>query len=224
MDQRERNTDHEEAIRAALDDLKATFWVAMPCEVVSVNLVEGSQTLVCQPQVQVKVRNLDGTMTWTSLPLLTDVLIVFPQGGPFVVTFPIVAGDEVLVVISDRCVDSWATQQSQNGPTIPAEIRFHDLSDGFAIPGIRSQARPLGTSPSSTDVQIRSVDGTTLIGISPAGLITLKAPGGVVIDGDLQVNGATIGTGEGTFNSIPVSTHLHGGVTGGGSNTGVPIP
>lgn len=222
MDQRERNTDQEELLRALVDDMKSTFWVAMPCEVLSVDLSAGHQTISCQPQIKAKVRQPDGTITWVELPVLLDVVLQFPQGGQFILTMPVAVGDEVLVIIADRCIDSWWSQTSQSGPTIPPELRFHDLSDGFAIPGIRSKARPLGQAPSASDAQLRTVDGTALIGLSSAGAVSIVAPGGVTIDGDVTVTGQVIGKKEGTFNSIPVSTHLHTGVTSGGSNTGTP--
>jgi len=42
------------------------------------------------------------------------------------------------------------------------------------------------------------------------------------INGDVTVNGNVTATGEVQGNGIDLSTHVHGGVSSGGSNTGVP--
>jgi hypothetical protein len=46
---------------------------------------------------------------------------------------------------------------------------------------------------------------------------------GITIDGNVNVTGTVIASGEGTFNGIKVSAHVHTGVTSGGSNTGPAI-
>ncbi len=44
----------------------------------------------------------------------------------------------------------------------------------------------------------------------------------VTMDGNIQVTGAVQATGDGTFNGIQVSQHVHGGVTTGSSTTAIP--
>ena len=62
--------------------------------------------------------------------------VVFPGGGGFALTFPVAAGDECLVVFASRCIDAW---WQSGGVGEPMEPRMHDLSDGFALIGVRSQ-------------------------------------------------------------------------------------
>ena len=60
--------------------------------------------------VQVAIRermNEDGVENWVEIPLLLDVPIVFPRAGGYCLTLPITAGDEVLVVYGDNCIDAW---------------------------------------------------------------------------------------------------------------------
>ncbi|MGC8050122.1 Gp138 family membrane-puncturing spike protein, partial [Salmonella enterica] len=74
-------------------------------------------------------------------------------------TFPVAQGDECLVVFASRCIDSW---WQSGGIQEQAELRMHDLSDGFAILGFRSQPRAL-SNISTTSAQLRSDDGATFI-------------------------------------------------------------
>ncbi len=92
-------------------------------------------------------------------------------------TFPIAEGDEVLVVFTSRCFDAW--WQLGTPPRQQAEFRMHDLSDGFAIPGPRSQPRVL-TNISTTGVQLRDDEGETYVDITD-GTITLVAPTSVIV-------------------------------------------
>lgn len=218
MDQRERNTDMDEVIRTAMDALRASLWTAMPCLVEEYD--DTKLTMTCQPTIKVSLRNSDGTFSWVPPPLLRDVPVVFPSGGGYAITWPLNQGDEVLVVFASRCIDGW---WANGGVQLPSELRFNDLSDGFALPGPRSVPRSLA-GVSATSLQIRSDDGNAYLELSPGGVVNIKAPGGVNIEGDVVITGTAVASGEGTFNSIPVSTHLHGGVSVGGSNTGVPIP
>jgi hypothetical protein len=83
---------------------------------------------------------------------------------------------------------------------------------------------------SNTTAQFRTVDSSTFVEIAGGGVVNIVAPGGlnisgpVNITGDVNVTGEVTASEEGTFNSIPVSTHLHGGVQPGSGDTGVPVP
>ncbi len=165
MDRRQLLNDSEEAMRLVLDGRQSTLWTAMPGIVTAVNLAK--MTLSVQPAIQGTVFNEDGTSTAVNLPLLLDVPICFPNAGGFVLTFPIAVNDEVLVVFASRCIDAW---WQTGGIQRPMEARLHDLSDGFAIPGPRSQPNVVG-SISSTDVELRNAAGTVYLSITSSGKI-----------------------------------------------------
>ena len=124
MDRRERLDDPEESLRMALESYASQLWTALPASVVSVNLE--SQTVSVQPTIQGSVSDPSGNVRLVNLPVLVDVPLVWPRAGGFALTFPIAAGDEVLVVFSCRCIDSW---WQSGGIGAPAEARMHDLSD-----------------------------------------------------------------------------------------------
>lgn len=200
------------AIRVAMAGNQAGLWTAMPAIVESVDLA--AMTITAQPAIQGVIRDFDGSERFINLPLLLDVPICYPSAGGFSLTLPIAQGDEVLVVFSSRCIDSW---WQQGGIGMPMEARMHDLSDGFAIPGPKSQPNVIG-GISADNAQLRSDDGSVYIEITPDGKINLVAPSGVKVTGDVVV------TGEVTANGIPLSIHVHPGVAPGSGTTGAPIP
>lgn len=223
MDRNSLLNDTETAHRYGLDGRQAQIWTAMPGIVESVDL--DAMTIEVQLAIQGITTNADGTESHVNLPLLVDVPICFPSAGGFTLTLPIAAGDEVLVMIASRCIDAW---WQNGGVGVPMEARMHDLSDGFAVPGPRSQPRVV-PAISSVNAQLRSDAGDVYVEITPSGKINLVAPAGVKITGDLEVTGdvaatnvnATVGVMAGV---IPLTTHKHTGVTPGPGTTGVPIP
>lgn len=152
-----------------LDGRQASIWTAMPGIVQSVNLTK--MTCVVQLAIQGRYEDANSNINWVNIGVLQDVPIVFPSAGGFTITFPIAVNDEVLVVFASRCIDFW--WQNGGHANKPAEYRMHDLSDGFAIPGPRSQPRVL-TSVNTTDIQIRNDAGTVYLSIGIDGKIGFK--------------------------------------------------
>lgn len=236
--------DAEEAQRLVLDGRQATIWTAIPGIVQSVNF--SAMTVEVQPSIQGTIENENGTIQSVNLPLLVDVPIVFPSAGGFTITFPIVVGDEVLVVFSSRCIDAW---WQSGGIQRPMEARMHDLSDGFAIPGPRSQPRVV-PGISNSAMQIRNDAGTSYIEIDDDGKINLVSPsevnltapivkvtGGLIIDGtvtgvgmspviniesDINITGSIDASGDVVASGISLNSHTH--PQSGGGNTGAPNP
>lgn len=213
-DRRSLINDQEEAIRLAIEGHQAKMWTAIPCIVQSVNFTQ--MTLQAQPAIQGQISLDDGTTQFVNLPLVVDVPICFPSAGGFALTLPIHLGDEVLVLFASRCIDSW---WQSGGIGLPAEMRMHDLSDGFAIPGPKSLPNVM-PSISPTNAQLRNTAGTTYLEITPTGVINLVAPLGVHVTGNLTVSGEVFAGAT----LIPLSAHIHTGVTTGSGSTGVPVP
>jgi len=210
MDLRERFDDPVEATRAAMDGRQAQIQTSMPGIIQSYD--PERQTCTVQPAIKGRVEAPDGTVTSVALPLLVDVPVIFPSGGGCILTFPIEPGDECEVRFASRCIDAW---WQSGGVQEPLSTRMHDLSDGFAYVGPRSQARKL-TDVSTTETQLRSDDGSVCLGLNPvAKTLTVKAPGGVVYDTPLFHC-----TGDITAGNISLEHHEHSDPQGG--NTGGP--
>lgn len=204
--------DDEEAQRIALESLQVGIWTAIPGIVQSVDF--SNMTCEVQPALQTIVVNQNGVASAVNMPLLLDVPILFPRGGNFMLTAPLAAGDEVLVVFSSRCIDAWW----QNGDIQQAmEARMHDLSDGFAIPGpfsvpeipegavsttrleLRNKARDVYFGVGSkfsmvnedTDLKALLTDLTNAVKSFMSTMAALTPPGDPVVNATLQVPGAT---------------------------------
>jgi len=244
MDPKERLKNLSELLVAAMQGWQADMWSAMPGIIQSVNWLQ--QTAVVQLSIQIDVRNIQtGVVTSQTISPLLDCPLYFPHGGSMSITFPVVAGDECLVVFASRCIDGWW----QNGGIQPqALFRMHDLSDGFVFAGFRSNKNVL-SGISQTTLQIRSADGTNVVEVDPVDMkvnlsagtrINMTAPtvkviGNLIVDGGLNVSE------EATFlDSIEVTggietdtlsvggtdylAHEHTGVSTGSHNTGGVAP
>jgi hypothetical protein len=238
VDPRERTRDRQVAVQAALDGRQAQIWTCLPGIIQSVDF--SKMTCSAQPTIQGQFRNQQGQWQNVNMPVCVDCPLVFPGGGPFLMTFPLAAGDEVLIYFSSRCIDGW-WQSGQVSPQ--AQIRMHDLSDGFIAPKLYSMAKIPG-GVSTTAAQLRTFDGTAHIELAPGGIVNVLAPGGMNVTGNLTVAGAVnfggeageatitgnislagslTATGEVTAIGIPLSTHVTSGVTPGTGDSGPPI-
>lgn len=108
-------------------------------------------------------------------PVLVQCPVMFLTGGTSFLTFPVSAGDSCLVLFNDRDIDAWYSTGSNVQPN---SQRGHNLSDGFAIVGVRNLANKV-SSYSTTDVELRY--GTAKVAVKQNGnLDLLSANGGKV--------------------------------------------
>lgn len=236
MKREERLNDIETSLQLMLSGTQAKLWTAMPGVVSEVNL--GDQTLSVQPAIQGVITSKDGTQTTVNLPLLVDVPIVWPRAGGFSLTFPIQAGDEVLVVFSSRCIDTW---WENGGVGVQAEARMHDLSDGFAILAPTSQPKKI-SGVSTDSVQLRNDNGDAYVEINTSGNVRIvsgsevdiSAPNvninctdaDVTASGDAKINGDTVEVIGSTQIDLTAPNIIVTGsmdITGGVSIDGIPF-
>nr|DAN20218.1 MAG TPA: baseplate component [Caudoviricetes sp.] len=191
------------------DQIARSLWTAIPGIVESVDYQE--QTVAVQPTIREKV-NLEGEYQWVELPKLIHVPFFIYSGGGYTITMPIQPGDECLVVFADMCIDAW---WQSGGIQNQIDRRRHDLSDGFAICGFKSQPNTVpGYSGSS--VQIKS-GGHTIFDIT-ASKVTINAD--VTINGSQVVSNNHKVGGTLTAGGINMNSHTHRGDSGG--STGGP--
>lgn len=189
MLRQERLDSPHDMLLQAFEGLQSGLWTAMPGVIQAFDPV--AMTCTVQPSIMVKVQKQDYSEEWVNLPLLIHVPVIFPSAGACSITFPVKNGDEVLVVFASRCIDAW--WQSGGVDNQQVEFRMHDLSDGFAIPGPRSQPRVIG-SVSTTELQIRSDDGQAVIAINPTSHdIRINTTSKVTVNTTGEVR-ATVGT------------------------------
>lgn len=235
----------QQAMKVLSDTIFSMLRVSLP------GIIESFDPIACtctvQPALKGQTADELGNMKSAPLPLLVDVPVIFPRGGGCTITFPVKAGDECLVVFSDRCIDFW---WQSGGVQETVDPRQHDLSDAFAIVGPQSQANVI-SNISSTTLQMRTDDGAAYIELDPnSHAINLVAPGGVnvttplakfsqavTISGLLTWAGGMVGSiasgtaakitgaiqflGTLTSNGKDISDqHTHNGVQTGSGNSG----
>lgn len=198
--------------RRERSDFFRTLRVAVPGVVTEVNY--SAQTVSVQPTIREKIE-MDGTYQWVELPILINVPFFVYSGGGYCITLPVSPGDECLVIFADSCIDAW---WQSGGVQNQVERRRHDLSDGMAIVGFRSQVHTV-PGYSGDSVQVRTEDGGTFIDLKP---------GQVTINADVQINGNVTTSANCTIADtlrvagINMNTHVHDGVKTGGGSTGGP--
>lgn len=164
-----------------------------------------NQTAVVEPAIEKFFRG----QGFKPLPPLMDVPVQFPRGGGFVLTFPVAAGDECLLVFAERAIDHWHELGAEAGGQFksrpPSDYRMHSLSDAFAIVGVSSVPHAIQDFNASA-VELRSLDGAAKVQIDGGGSILVKST-----SGDVTVqSGGTI-----KLNASQAATYLTDGVLTG---------
>ncbi|HBC8135991.1 TPA: hypothetical protein KE125_002059 [Escherichia coli] len=207
---RAQDGNESQTLEAHRHAIFGSLRVALPGIIQSFDPV--TVTCTVQPAIYGQRLGDDGALVSEEIPILPDVPVVFPRGGGCTLTFPVKAGDECLLVFSDRCIDFW---WQSGGVQEPVDPRQHDLSDAFAIVGPQSQAQKI-SSISTSAVELRSDDGGTKLSLNPStGSITGTAPGGFNLNGLKILPDGRLQLVDGSM----VDKHTHGGVESGGSNT-----
>ncbi|ASN17760.1 translation initiation factor IF-2 [Pantoea ananatis] len=205
----------EQAMKVLSNTIFSMLRVSMP------GIIESFDPIACTCSVQpaLKGQGADalGNMKSAPLPVLVDVPVIFPRGGGCTITFPVKAGDECLVVFSDRCIDFW---WQNGGVQEPVDPRQHDLSDAFAFVGPQSQAQKI-SGISTTSVQVRTDDGSSFIELMQGGNVNITTQL-LTVNGNVQVNGTVTSTGDQVAKGISQTGHVHSGVQSGSSQTGGP--
>ena len=174
----DRTRDQVEQMRRILGTFGADLRVACPGIIKSVDF----KRQTCEVQLAIRERmNNEGDLKDVDVPILPDVPFLIYSGGGYCVTLPIQPGDDCLVVFGDCCMDAW---WQNGGVQNQIEKRRHDLSDGFAIVGFRSQPAVV-TGYSPTTAQFRNKSGDAYIEIDGSN-INIKA------SGNITINGATV--------------------------------
>jgi len=133
----------------------------------------------------VKRISIDGELV--TMPVITNVPVIWPRSGKAMIHFPLVRGDSVLLVFCERSVDLWL----KNGGTAdPSDPRWFDLTDAVAIPGLF----PFSEKSLATDNEtVQFIFGDALIKMKDDGEITVNDTSiKVGSDGAIDIQDGTI--------------------------------
>ncbi len=95
-------------------------------------------------------------------PVLMDLPVLILSGGTGMVTMPIDAGDQCLILFNDRDIDNWYSG-ANSGPVNSG--RLHALSDGIALIGLFPSNKNIASYDTS---RVRVQNGTTYVGVGTA--------------------------------------------------------
>lgn len=93
-------------------------------------------------QILFKRQLPDGTAV--SYPLLLDCPVFTLQGGGGFLQMPVAAGDQCIILFSDRNIDNWYQTGTQS---VPPSTRMHDMSDAIALVGVDPLSSSLPVYP-----------------------------------------------------------------------------
>lgn len=137
-------------IRSHLDNLQTQLFTQLPAVVTDVSQYQSQNIVSVKPVIDFMFS--DGQVS--ECPEIFNVPVINPSAGGGLLSFPIQAGDTVLVEFSMRSIETWleGSGESVTEPT----MRTHDMSDGMAIIGLYTKSSHL--QPDPKDVVLKFKD------------------------------------------------------------------
>lgn len=129
-----------ELLSKAGEKATSDMYTAIPAVVVSV--VNGFEGLLINAKPKLLVRDRSGEVSERSTIL--NVPVQMPSTKRSAITYPVAAGDDVLLIFSMQGIDSWK-RHNERTSVEPLDFRKYSMRDCFAITGIF----PVGNSVNS---------------------------------------------------------------------------
>lgn len=191
----------ESLTRDALSDM----FTMLPGRVVSYNA--SRQSVDVQPEPKRAYVDEAGERQVENYPVVTEVPVGFPGAGGVRLTWPLAAGDVVMLLFASTSLDRWL---SVAGNPDPADERRNSITDAVAIPGLHSFASVPTSAPTDASVWHSNVE------------IRLGSPDA----NDPVARKSDLDTVVSKLNSLisKFGAHVHGGVTTGGGFSGTTAP
>lgn len=213
-----------EVLDVAMASGAASHHTQLPARVEEYN--PERQVVRVQPMVGHIRTDSDGIEHEVLYPPIVEVPVAWPGAGGARLTFPLAAGDQGMLVFSDRSLDEWKVNRGTQ-PVVPKDPRNHALQDAVFLPGLRSPSNPwkgqradavtLGyASEAGTGMQMHITEAGIALGEpTPAYAVALAEQ----VKAELQALRTTINALVSLYN-----THVHSGVTTGPGVSGPTAP
>ena len=203
---------------------------------VSTKGTEGTKTVTAQPLIC----QVDANGNALPSPKLVEIPHYRVQAGTGALVVNPHVGDIGVFVCAKRDISK--IKNGVNDPQTPASFRSFDLADSIMIATIHTETAStyIYIDPDSGTIEIKAPTSLTVntatATINASGSTSINSPettinGHVTIKGGLsvsggegaQVDGSISASGDITSGNISLQSHVHSGVTSGGSNTGTPV-
>ena len=188
----------ESAVKALFDYQMRNVFTAIPAKIMQVEDAE-EQRVAVKPLINNVFPDWDDS---AEFPTILSVQVMFPSSSTSAFTFPINAGDTVLLVFAQSCIDVFKSGDGTTQP--PSDYRRFDKRDAIAIPGLF----PFGmaVNQQSKRTLTHSTDDVVVahnLGTAEECEIRLKSTGKVEINGSqidisssTKIDGNLINTGN----------------------------
>lgn len=168
--------------------------------------------------VQPLVNQVDGSGNATPHGTIYNLPYFRLQAGNNAIICDPQPGDLGMMVVCDRDTSS---AKANKGQANPGSRRRNDMADSFYFGGYLNALPANYVQFTGGQINVVATSSVTVtaptVTVNATNSITLQSAS-IVLDGDVS------STGTFTNNGIDISsTHKHGGVTAGGSDTGVPV-
>jgi hypothetical protein len=142
-------------MQSYMDDLQSKVYTTLPAIITDVSQYESKNIISVRPTIDLE--HSDGQVS--ECPDIFNVIVVQPSGGGGLLSFPLQAGDNVLIEFSMRNIESWL--ESDGGSVTENTQRFHDMSDAVAIVGLHTKNNHL--KPDPKDVVLKFKDNKVVL-------------------------------------------------------------
>lgn len=159
--------------------------VAMPATIVS--YTAATQVAKVKPLLKRAVVGEDGTTIQEELPEIPQVPVMFPRGGGYFLTFPLLPGDMVMLVFMDKSIDTFMISAG-NVAMDQVDLRMHHLTDAVAIPGFYPLTKPIIDTDLATHALFGVSDPSSMKVKNSLGSIEITTTGQVDINGNFTVD------------------------------------
>jgi hypothetical protein len=130
-----------------------------------------TQTIDALPMVRRAIVDSDGDVQHEELPKIPNVPVLFPRSGAFSLTWPLAPGDFVLLVFCSSACGNW---RETGDVSDPGDLRRHDLSYSFAVPGIGPNSATLPTMATAALFEVSSPATHVQVGAGSAQFVALS--------------------------------------------------
>lgn len=182
-----------EAFRLAFDGVMSGVGTSMPGRVLSFD----AETQLADVQPSIMLSTADGDVL---RPAILSVPVHFSGGNDFHIEHQIDVGDEGIIIVSQRCIDTWI---DQGGDATQAIKRKFDFADAMFLPGLRSQPNKI-SGFENNGIRLRNSAGDQQMWLKNDGTAEISAST-LVINGDIQHTGNVVQTGDATISGVVTS-------------------